>query len=61
VNAVTDNRPDPIAAHFSRRVSDDPNVIFEQHSEPTVGQNLVNHSFDRKQLFFGHWARLLVR
>src|SRR5579884_2724445 len=59
VNAVADDRADPVTAHLSRGVGDDPAIIVEYYAEPPVRQNLVDHPFDREQLFFSHWLFLL--
>ena len=54
MDAVPDNRPNAISAHFAGRVSDDPALVVEQHPKSAIRQNFVNNTFDREQFFFRH-------
>ncbi len=52
MDAVADDGPDAVAPHLSGRVGDDPDLVVQRHSEPAVGQDLVDDALDRQQLFF---------
>ena len=49
--AVSYDRADPVTAHFSGRVSDNPMLILESHAKATIGQNLVDLALHRNELF----------
>ena len=61
MDPVADDRSNAKAAHLTCRVGDDPILIVEHHPKPPVRENLVNHTFDRKQFFFRHRQSILVR
>lgn len=52
VDTIADDRSDAVATHLAGRVGNDPEIIFEHHSKPSIGQNLVDDAFDGQQLFF---------
>jgi hypothetical protein len=49
MNPVADNGSNAITPHLAGGVSDDPTLVIEHHSEPAVGQDLVNDPFDGEQ------------
>jgi hypothetical protein len=57
MNPVADNGSNAITPHLAGGVSDDPTLVIEHHSEPAVGQDLVNDPFDGEQFFFGQGRR----
>ena len=52
VNTIADDRSDAVSTHLAGRVGNDPDVILEHHTKPSIGQNLFDHTFDGQQLFF---------
>jgi len=54
MNAVANDGPDAIAAHFASGVGDDPDLIIEQDPEPSVRQYLVDNTFDGEKFFLRH-------
>ncbi len=51
VYMVSNDRADPVAAHFTGRISDDPMLIVECHAKASIGQNLVDLPFHRQEFF----------
>ena len=52
MHAIAHDGSNAIPPHLAGRVGNDLALVVEQHPEPTVRQNLVDNTFDRKQLFF---------
>lgn len=52
VNAVTHHRTDPKPAHFAGCIGDNPMLIVQGNAEASIGQDLVDRTFHRNQLFF---------
>jgi len=58
MNTITGNGSDAVAPHLAGSVGNDPQIIFEHHPEPSIGQDLVNDSFDGQKLFLRQNFRL---
>ena len=51
VYVVSNDRADPVTAHFTGRVGNNPMLIIECHAEASVRQNLVDLAFHCYELF----------
>lgn len=51
MHAVTNDRSDTVTAHFPGRVGDDAMLIIENNAEASIGQDLVDRTFHRNELF----------
>jgi hypothetical protein len=58
VYVVSNDGADPVTAHFTCRVGDDPMLIVECHAEASVGQDLVDLAFHRQELFLRQTSSL---
>lgn len=39
--------------HLPRRVSDNPVFVFQHDAKTAIGQDFIDHPFERQKLFFG--------
>ena len=53
MDPVAHDGADAEFAHLPRRVSDDPVIIFKHDAKAAIGQNFIDHAFERQQLFLG--------
>ena len=51
MNTITNDGSDAVAPHLAGSVGNDPQIIFEHHPKPSIGQDFVNDSFDGQELF----------
>jgi len=51
MNTIANDGSDAVAPHLSGSVGNDPQIIFEHHPEPSIGQDLVNDPFDGEKRF----------
>lgn len=58
VYVVSNDRADPVTAHFTCRVGYDPMLIVECHAEASVGQDLVDLALHRHELFLRQTSSL---
>ena len=49
--AVSNDRSDAVATHFSRRVADNAMLIIESDAETSIGQDFVDRALHRNKLF----------
>ena len=55
MDAVPDDRSDTKPTHLSCRVGDDPVIVIEHHSEPSVREDLINDAFNGEQFLLCHF------
>ncbi len=52
MNAVAHDGADTEFPHLPRRVCDDSVIIFQHDAKAAIRVDFVDHTFERKQLFF---------
>lgn len=53
MDPVADHGSDAETPHLARGIGDDSKLVVQHHAEAAVGQDLVDHAFDREQFFLG--------